>query len=326
MAIDAKISFLHQMEKALSTEITADSMNRALRAAADVLEGFSMREVDVIRDEDDDMLDSYLSTMEVEGKSPKTLRNYRYNLKRILDSIGVSSRRVTIYHLRNYLAREKQRGLSDCSLNNQRNILCSYFGWLFRENLIERDPCANLGSIKCAKKQKKPFTEEEMEKLRANCKSIRDLAIVNFLAASGCRISEAVALNRNDIDFRGLEFVVRGKGNKERTVYIDPATALQLQRYLHDRKDDNPALFIGNRGERLGDNGVRFILRELAKRAGVEHVHPHKFRRTLGTELGAHGMPIQEISVLLGHERIDTTMQYVVVNKEEVKHDYRKYA
>ena len=304
MAIDAKISFLNQTEKRLSSEVTADTMTQVLRIIADVLEGFSMRETVIDLEPNEDLLNCYLDALKVQGRSEKTIARYRYEIERMVKGMGVS----------------------DTTTEGERQVFSAFFNWLQRENLIDRNPTANLGAIKCAKKQKKILTDVDLFNLKNNCENSRDSAIVMFLASTGCRISEVMNLNRDDIDFFNTKCVVHGKGNKDRTAFFDAVTGVALRRYLMERTDDNPALFLNKYGKRMQPGGVRSMLKELAKRAGVEHVHPHKFRRTLATELARHGMPIQEVAFLLGHEKIDTTLKYVVQNDEDVKSNYRKYA
>ena len=149
---------------------------------------------------------------------------------------------------------------------------------------------------------------------------------MHFLSSTGCRISEMTGLNVEDVDLEKLECVVHGKGNKERMVFLSAVTGMLLGEYLKTRKDSNPALFVGKRKERLEPGGVRSMLKKLGADAGVDHVHPHKFRRTFATELTRHGMEIQKVANILGHEKLDTTMQYVVLNKEDIKSDYRRFA
>jgi site-specific recombinase XerD len=212
-------------------------------------------------------------------------------------------------------------------LEGNRTVLSSYFSWLFREGLIEKNPITNVGVIKVPKKQKKTYSDIDFEKLNQCCETIRDRAIIHFLRSTGCRISEMCGLDRDMVDLEALECVVHGKGNKDRTVYLDPVAGMVLNEYLKQRTDTSPALFAVMRGqERIQPNGVRVMLKKLGRIAGVDHVHPHKFRRTLATDLARHGMPIQEVANLLGHEKLDTTMRYVVLNKEEMKHNYRRYA
>lgn len=314
------------MEMQLSKAVTANTMTQVLTIVSDVLEGYEMREVFATGEPNEDLLVCYLDALKVQGRSPKTIERYRYIISKLIKAVGVPTRRITVYHLRKYLADQQARGIKDSTTEGERQIFSAYFNWLQRESLIDRNPTANLGAIKCAKLKKKTFSDADIENLKNCCKTIRDRAIVCFLASTGCRISEVTALDRDAIDFVGLECVVHGKGNKERTAYINAVTADLLKKYLAKRKDNCPALFCGLRKERLTPDGVRQMLKVLEEKSGVDHVHPHKFRRTLATELSRRGMPIQQISGILGHDKIDTTMSYMVLNDDDIKYSYRRYA
>ena len=310
MAIDVKMDFLREAEKALADRVTAAQMPGIMNALSDVLQEFEMRRTTAwAEDGKDDLLECYLGALSVQCRSEKTIARYRYEIERMQKKLGIPTRQITVYHLRNYLAEEKARGVSDGTLESLRQVYSAYFNWLQRESLIERNPTANLGTIKRAKKVKQTYSEIDMAKLMNMCSCVRDKAIIQFLYSTGCRISEMTGLDRDAVDLERMECVVHGKGNKERTVFLSPVAAMWLGEYLKERKDADPALFVGKRHERLQPEGVRYMLKELAKVAGVEHVHPHKFRRTRATELARHGMPIQEIAALLGHEKIDTTMK-----------------
>lgn len=324
MAIEAKASFLRKMEKKQETETTASTMAKVLSIVADVMEGFDMREIG-FEEEQDDMLECFLQALDVQGRSRKTIAHYRLILGKMLEGTKVSARRVTVYHLRSYLAKQKERGLKDSTLAHHREVFSSFFGWLFREGLIEKNPVVNLGSIKVAKEEKKVFSDIDMEKMKQNGRRAVDKAIITFLASTGCRVAELVGLDRNALDLENLECVVRGKGNKERTVYLDNVTAMYVKKYLATRTDDCPALFVTRSLERFNTGGIRDMLKRLEERSGVEHIHPHKFRRTLATNLARRNMPIQTIAAILGHENIETTMQYIVLNKDNTKMQYRQY-
>ena len=330
MPMEAKISLMNKTENALSSQVTADNLNTILRALADVLQEYEVIETGLNMDTHDDLLDCYLDALKVEGRSPKTLERYRYVISRMMKSVKVPTRQITVYHIRSYLSGEQKRGISDGTLDGLREVFSAYFGWLRREGLIERDPMGNIGAIKCQKKKKKIYSPIDLEKLNEKCAdlkhSVRNRAIVAFLKSTGCRISEMTGLDRNAVNLQTLEVIVLGKGNKERKVYLDEVTGMLLREYLAHRWDDNQALFVGQRGERLTPGGIRQMLNELADLAGVDHVHPHKFRRTLATNLNRRGMPIQEVAAILGHEKLDTTMKYVVLNDEDLKNDYRRYA
>lgn len=333
MAIDAKISFLGQVERKCGEVLTVRMLEKAMKIISDVMEGFDIRERELTDEEaKDDLLDSYISTMRVQGRSEKTIARYEYMIGRFTKFTNVPTRKINVYHIRNWLASEKERGVQDSTLEGHRQVLSAYFGWLHRESLIERNPMVNVGPIKVAKRNKKIVTDIEMEKLKQACEKIsgirkyRDRAILAFLSSTGCRVSEMTGLNRNSVDLKSLECVVHGKGDKERTVYLDSVAGMLLQQYLSKRQDNGDALFVGKEGLRLEPGGVRTMLNQIAKEAGVEHVHPHKFRRTRATELTRHGMPIQEVANILGHEKLDTTMGYVVLDRDTVKANYRKYA
>lgn len=326
MAIETKATFMSELERAMSPVLTAEAMSKALVVVADTLARYSMEILSDVTPETDDLLQAYVDAMHVQGRSEKTIERYTYIIGRLMKSVGVCTREITVYHLRRYLTEEKGRGISDRTLEGTRQVFSAYFSWLHREGLIAKNPVANLGAIKCIKKVKDVYSDVDVERLKFCCDNLRDKAIVTFLLSTGCRISEMTQLNREDVDLTTLECKVLGKGNKERIVYMSSVAAMQIRAYLATRSDDYDALFIGKGTERMHPGGVRLMLNNLADKAGVEHVHPHKFRRTLATNLIRHGMPIQEVASILGHDKLDTTMQYVVLDQTEVKNSYRKYA
>ena len=325
MAIDAKISFMDQLKEQLANTLTVEQMDRLEKAGFTILDRFSM--VEITKDDGpDDLLASYVAAMQVECRSQKTIDRYVYIIGKLMKFANVPTRQISVYHLRNFISHEKERGIQDSTLEGYREIFSAYFNWLQRETLITTNPCVNLGVIKCAKKEKRVYTECELDRLNRACANKRDRAIINFLRSTGCRISEMTELNRDAVNIDALECTVHGKGNKERVVFLDEVAGMTLRDYLVERTDDSPALFINRGKQRIQSNGVRHMLKKLADRAGVDHVHPHKFRRTLATGLARHGMPIQEVARVLGHEKIDTTMRYVNLNKDDIKHDYRRFA
>jgi len=329
MPIEAKISLMNSTEKALSSQVTADDMNIMLKTMADVLQDYEVIEVGLHPDQNDDLLESYLDALKVEGRSQKTIERYEYEIRRMMKAISVPTRQITVYHVRAYISAEQKRGISERTLDGNRQVFSAYFGWLHREGLIDHNPMGNIGAIKVPKKKKQIYSPVDIEKLDDKCLNLkystRNRAIVAFLRSTGCRISEVTGLNRDSVDLSSLEVVVLGKGNKERKVYMDEVTGMLLQQYFEERKDNCEALFAGAQGERLKPGGVRAMLNKLGDMANIEHVHPHKFRRTLATNLNRRGMPIQEVANILGHEKLDTTMKYVVLNDEDLKNSYRRY-
>ena len=190
-----------------------------------------------------------------------------------------------------------------------------------------KSPVRRIHKIKSARTVKETYTDEALERMRDNCENLRDLAIIDMLASTGMRVGELVGLNRADVDFESRECIVFGKGSKERPVYFDARTKIHLKNYLDSRTDDDPALFVSLLKPhcRLKISGVEIRLRELGRKLGITKVHPHKFRRTLATRAIDKGMPIEQVQKLLGHSKIDTTMQYAMVDQNNVKLSHRKY-
>lgn len=318
MAIEAKTTLLRRMEMELADKLTQTDLAKVLEALSDQLPGFQVEQNDPDNG-DDDMLDAYLNAKAIEGRSPLTLDRYRRAITKLMATVKVSTREITVYHIRRYLSEEKARGISDRTLEGVRQIFSAYFNWLQREGLITGNPGANLGAIRCAKKIVETFSDVEMEMLRSSCRNARERALVAFLGSTGCRVSEVCGLNREDLDIAGQMCKVHGKGNKDRLVYFDSVTAMLLARYLMTRTDDHPALFVNDkRKSRIEPGGVRWILHDLEARSGVDHVHPHRFRRTCATKLISRGMSIQNVARILGHDKLETTMKYIKLDDHAV--------
>lgn len=272
-------------------------------------------------------LDLFLNRKETEGKSKRTIEQYRLHLSRMLCYFNKSVDKIRENDLFVYLTKYKNiRKVSNTYLNNIRRVFSSFFGWLNNKGFISRNPAIGLEPIKTEKKIRKGFSDEELDKLKRACVQKRDLALIEFMYSTGVRASELVSLNRCDIGFYEKSVIVYGKGSKEREVYLTPIACSYLKEYLDDRKDDNEALFVSTRSphERLTVAGVERILKKLGKIAGVENVHPHRFRRTMATNVLKKGMPLEEVKELLGHSKLDTTMIYCTVNRENVKHTHQR--
>lgn len=327
MSIADKQTLMRDMETQIASFLTAENVVKVMRVLSENMNVFEINRIaDGISDaESEELLKTFLNAKKLEGRSDKTIERYEYIIRKMYDAVNAPVSKISVFHLRNYLSDEKARGISDSTLDGTRQVFSAYFGWLQKECLITSDPTINLNPIKSIKKVRKPYSAIDIEKLKECCAKTRDKAIIALLLSTGCRISEICALNRNDVDFINKEIVVLGKGNKERTVFIDEVTAMLLQRYLDERKDDYEALFIGKGSERLTPHGIRNLLHRIAVKAGVENTHPHRFRRTLATNLIDHGMPVQEVAAILGHEKLDTTMKYVYLSKNNVKNSYNKY-
>ena len=278
--------------------------------------------------ENEHLLNSFISAKKIEGCSDKTLAYYRNTIERLLVTLSLAICHISTTDIRTYLSDyQEEHQSSKVTIDNMRRIFSSFFAWLEDEDYIAKSPVRRIHKVKTDSLVKEVLSDEQLEQLRDCCTNKRDLAIIDILASTGIRVGELVKLNREDIDFHERQCVVFGKGNKERVVYFNARTKLHLQQYLNERTDDNPALFVSLNSphSRLTISGVEVRIRKLGQSLSMPKVHPHKFRRTLATMAIDKGMPIEQVQRLLGHVRIDTTLHYAIVNQNNVKLAHKKY-
>ena len=293
---------------------------------------FTRYEVVESKQQDDNLernyLELFLAAKRIEGCSDKSLKYYKATIERMLNAISKSVNHIETDDIRNYLIKyQEQNKSSKVTIDNIRRILSSFFSWLEEEDYILKSPVRRIHKVRTGSNIKETYSDEVMELMRDNCSELRDLAIIDMLASTGVRVGEMVLLNRTDVDFNERECIVFGKGNKARVVYFDARTKIHLQNYLKSRSDNNLALFVSLKAphNRLQIGGVEARLRRLGKLLGIHKVHPHKFRRTLATMAIDKGMPIEQLQQLLGHRKIDTTLQYAMVKQSNVKISHQRY-
>lgn len=276
----------------------------------------------------EDYLKMFLDAKKIEGCSERTIQYYRVTIEKLLSMITDPIRKVTTERIREYLADYQQ--INNCSkvtVDNVRRNISSFFSWLEEENYILKSPMKRIHKIKTNQQVKEVISDEDIEKLRDNCACQRDLAMIDLLYSTGIRVGELVNLNIDDIDLDARECVVFGKGGKERKVYFDAKAKLHMQEYIDSRDDDNPALFVTLDAphNRLKISGVEIRVRQMGRALEIQRIFPHKFRRTTATRAIDKGMPIEQVQKLLGHSQIDTTMQYAIVNQNNVKTSHQKF-
>ena len=280
------------------------------------------------RNSNANLLKMFISAKDVEGCSSKTLKYYKEILEKFIKDIDKAIKDITTDEIRHYLTNYKEeRSCSLTSIDNIRRVLSSFFKWLEDEDYILKSPIRRIHKIKTLKQVKEPFTDEEIEKMREACKNIRDLTIIEMLYSTGIRVGELINLNIKDVNFVERSCIVLGKGNKQREVYFDVKTKLHIQDYLKTRDDDNPALFVSRNKphQRLTSATIEFFIRELGRSLNIEKAHPHRLRRSFASLAIDKGMPIEQVQRLLGHIKIETTMQYIMVKQSNVKFSHRKY-
>lgn len=322
-----RVELLTMLGKSMSKELVSavDMALTALFQKYDVSEACT--DLAVCDDSNEKIINTYIASMRLEGRSEKTLKQYYDALTKLLDEIPKSIKDIRTndirYHLAHYQATHK---VSNATVNNKRKFLSAFFVWATREEIVDKNPMLKINSIKEKYVTKKPFSDIELAKIRDALEDNREKALVEFLLSTGCRVSEVAGLKVGNIDFRTGECVVLGKGNKERTVYLNNKSMYYLERYLGNFVDADRPLFMNARGRGMTKQNIEELMRIIGKRAGVLKVHPHRFRRTMATNAMKRGMLVQYIQVILGHSKLDTTMIYCIYDKEVVKAEYLKVA
>ena len=309
----------------MSEYLTVEQMKKLQEV---IVKTFAENEAPKTETSNDEFLKMFLDAKRIEGCSDRTIKYYRVTIEHLLKNVVSPIRKITTEMMRAYLVDyQKINNCGKTTVDNIRRNISSFFSWLEEEDYILKSPMRRIHKIKTQKTVKNIISDEEIEKLRDNCKNIRDTAMIDLLYSTGIRVGELVKLNIEDIDFSERECVVFGKGDKERRVYFDAKSKIHLKNYIESRKDNNPALFVTVNApyDRLKISGVEIRIRELGRMLNLEKVHPHKFRRTMATRAIDKGMPIEQVQKILGHSQIDTTMQYAIVNQNNVKASHRKY-
>lgn len=314
--------------KKVLIEMSSDlSPQQLKRLQAVLLKSFAENEIKSDSLDNLAYLTMFLDAKRIEGCSLRTIKYYQATAEHMFSTIKSPVRKITTEDLREYLADyQKINNCGKATIDNIRRNLSSFFSWLEEEDYIIKSPMRRIHKIKVKQSVKNTISDEAIELLRDNCKCIRDLAMIDLLYSTGIRVGELVNLNIADINFEERECVVFGKGDKERRVYFDARTKLHLKKYLMERKDSNPALFVtlDYPYSRIKISGVEIRIRALGNSLELERVHPHKFRRTMATRAIDKGMPIEQVQKILGHSQIDTTMRYALVNQNNVKASHRK--
>lgn len=328
--MDKREELIQRIEESLVTQVgchmTSEISNRIIAILNDYEITERSTEIVIVDNPNEKIIKRFSACMMVDGKSEKTIMQYVREIRKFVEFINLPLTEVGAYEIRYYLACAKERGVSNRTTENMRSYIATFFTWLTVDGVIDKNPCSTIKPIRYTEEIRKPFSEVELDTLRSNCKSTKERAILEFLLASGVRVAELASMDIRDIDFQALSVHVRnGKGAKERLTYITPLAATHLQKYLTERKQHSSALFCSKIGV-LTDKGIQYIMRELGKRSGIKDVHPHRFRRTFATSLVNRGMDIQEVSKLLGHTNIQTTLTYVYSNPQKINDSYRKYA
>lgn len=321
---------INEIEQAMLNVLDNEQLNQLRKVLEYTFRNVSVTENGSVHTESSNqmLIDNFIAAKKVEGCSDKSISYYKSTINNALMNIEKEVIHITTDDLRSYLNKYQEKsGASKVTVDNIRRILSSFFSWLEEENYIVKSPVRRIHKVKVGKTVKETYTDEALEQMRDHCSNVRDLALIDLLASTGMRVGELVRLNKNDIDYQNRECIVTGKGDKQRKVYFDARTKIHLQKYINSRTDTNAALFVSllAPNERLQISGVEIRLRRLGRELYIPKVHPHKFRRTLATMAIDKGMPIEQVQHLLGHQSLDTTLQYAMVNQNNVKLSHHKF-
>lgn len=293
-----------------------------------LLSVFTDEEVKKHEVSNDEYLRLFLDAKTIEGCSVRTIDYYRTTVRHLFHCVDTPVRKMTTDEIRAYLVDyQKINNCGKVTVDNIRRNISSFFSWLEEEDYILKSPMRRIHKIKAKTVVKETISDEAIEKMRDMCGEMRDLAMIDLLYSTGMRVGELVNLNITDVDFEQRECIVFGKGDKERRVYFDAKTKIHLKEYIESRIDENPALFVTLDApyDRLKISGVEIRIRNLGRSLGLNKIHPHKFRRTMATRAIDKGMPIEQVQKILGHSQIDTTMQYAIVNQNNVKASHQRF-
>lgn len=327
---DCKMKLVRNFQNALAYKLPADKAVIITETLIKVLDDFDVseacREIAIRDDRNDRILKQYCACLYVDGKSEKTIYQYRNTCRKLAEALGKPFDQMGAYDIRYFLACEKERGLSNRSLENMRSNISAFFQWMSKEDIIPKNPCMAINPIKYEDVVRKPFSEVEIDKLRSACRTKKERAVIELLLSSGIRVSELTALEVSDISMSDFSVHVKcGKGGKGRVTYTTPVALKHLNDYWNTRTEEGSMAFYNNKHQGIQPGGIRIMLKSLGNRAGVDNVHPHRFRRTFATTLATRGMDVQDIKTLLGHSNIGTTMEYVCIDTSKVSASYRQH-
>ena len=330
MSKDYRTEFIRTVETTLINHFDPEQVSMISNVLAKTLAEYEITDrctsIEPYDGGNERIIKQYAACLIVDGKSKNTVAQYVRTCRKLSELIGKPFTEMNAYDVRFFLAKEMERGLSDQSRENQRANLSAFFQWMTNEEIIPKNPIAQIKPIKCHQEVKKAFSDIEIDALRSACKSLKERALIEFLLSTGARVSEVAEMKVQDVNIETLSVhILHGKGDKERITYTTAVGMKHLLAYIHSRKETGDALFYSKNHEPIRTSGIRFILNNVAKRAGVSNVHPHRFRRTFATNLSKRGMAVQEIQKLMGHANINTTLVYIATDDSMVQASYKKY-
>ncbi|MDT2460929.1 tyrosine-type recombinase/integrase [Enterococcus avium] len=331
--MEMKEQFINAVVRNMEPELEAKQLRKLKIVLTINLEKLRLEEECrdvIIYDETSDIAayKQYFVSMKLRGLAPGTINLAMRTIDKFNRWVRVSFNDVTTNDIRLYIAnREMNDHLSSATLDRERGAICRFFKWLFEEEYISRDPGRRVEKIKVEKRLKKAFTPVEVELMRNACRKPKEKATFELLLSTGCRVTELTMLTMENYDQQRGTITVIGKGNKERVVFVNARAKVAIDNYLVIKPHSEGPILCGLHGvgTAMTSNGIQKMVKEIGKRAGVAHVHPHKFRRTAATLALKRGMSLNDVRRFLGHKDVDTTLQYIDTTGSDLKLEHEKY-
>lgn len=328
-----KDNFLRDLELNLSTKFNPETRERVMQCVIASLKDYEVekKSTDIVvyyTDANERILKRYIACLRIDGKSENTIKQYLNTLLKLSEAVSKPLTDVTTFEIRYFLGTIKERGCKNQYIENQRANISAFYGWLFSEDMISKNPCEKINPIKVEDVIRLPFSAVEIDRMRASCKSIKNRAMVEMLLSTGLRCEELINLKVSDVDLQHKTVMVRsGKGGKDRVTFMSDIAVEYLRKYLNSRKHDSEYVINNRRSDApISTDAVRRALKKIGNASNIDDVHPHRFRRTFATELYRRGMDIYSIGKLMGHSNIATTKRYIYTANEQLQADYTKYS
>ena len=319
---------------ASNSNLSKEELNRMLEALDKISNNYDFERKQEVKTDSytlPESVEMYLTCKKISGLSENTIKNYRFTLNTFFKTVQKAPSEIVANDIRFFLYNyQKERNVSSRSLDKYREYIVRFFSWAVEEGYINTNPGKNISSIKHEEPPRVALTQIELEYLRNSCKTLREKAILEFLYSTGCRVSEMSAVKKKDINWLDNSVRLFGKGKKHRLSFINAKAEVAIKNYLNSRKDDSEFLFVSERAphRQLSKDAYEKIIRNIVKRTPEvqgKHITPHTFRHTMATTALRGGMPITDISKLLGHEKIDTTMIYAKASTEEIREGHKRF-
>lgn len=327
--------FKNQFIMSISDTFTAEELNIISMRLNMVAYDYEIKKketsVVVYNSEMPTLVKTYLVCKKIEGLSEQTLYNYGNFLRIFFMELQKSPEQVTTNDIRVFLYRyQESKKISNRTLDKYREYICRFYQWAYDEEYLDKNPVRSIKPIKYEVKPRQALSQIELEYIRRACRTLREKAIIEVLYSTGCRVSELAHLKKSDIDWNEKSVHLLGKGNKHRTSFLNAKAEVAIKEYLNSRTDEGDSLFVSEKKPHrpIKKDALEKIVRNISMRTDgcvEKKVTPHILRHTTATTAMRNGMPVEDISKLLGHSRIDTTMIYAKTSIANVQAGHKKY-